>query len=68
MDNMKTIPTAILIHILCETKEQSMINMLAYELACRVYVPDNKIKTFDELLTDFGYRTEEKQKVKKLTK
>ena len=27
-----------------------------------------KIKTFEELLTDFGYRTEEKQKVKKLTK
>lgn len=68
MDNIKTIPTATLIHILCETKEQSMINMLAYELASRVYIPDNKIKTFEELLTDFGYKTEEKQKVKKLTK
>ena len=68
MDNIKVIPTTTIIHILCETKEQSMINMLAYELASRVYVPDNKIKTFDELLTDFGYRTEEKQKVKKLIK
>lgn len=68
MDNIKTIPTTTLIYVLYETKEQSMINMLAYELACRVYVPDNKIKTFEELLTDFGYRTEEKQKVKKLTK
>ena len=68
MDNIKVIPTTTIIHILCETKEQSMINMLAYELASRVYVPDNKIKTFDELLTDFGYRTEEEQKVKKLTK
>ena len=68
MDNIKTIPTVILIHILCETKEQSMINMVAYELACRIYVPDNKIKTFEELLTEFGYKTEEKQPVKKLTK
>lgn len=68
MDNIKTIPTVTLIHILCETKEQSMINMIAYELACRVYVPDNKIKTFEELLTEFGYKTEEKQPVKKLTK
>ena len=68
MDNIKTIPTITLIHILCEAKEQSMINMLSYELACRTYVPDNKIKTFEELLTDFGYKIEEKQPVKKLTK
>lgn len=64
MDNIKTIPTATLIHILCETKEQSMINMVAYELACRVYVPDNKIKTFEELLTEFGYKTEESSQSK----
>lgn len=68
MDNIKTILTATLIHILCETKEQSMINMVAYELAYRIYVPDNKMKTFEELLTEFGYKTEEKQPVKKLTK
>ena len=68
MDNIKTIPTTTLIYILCETKEQSMINMVAYELTCRTYVPDNKIKTFEELLTDFGYKTEEKQPVKKLTR
>ena len=56
MDNIKTIPTVTLVHI------------VAYELACRIYLPYNKMKTFEELLTEFGYKTEEKQPVKKLTK
>lgn len=67
MEDIRKIPTVQLIHILCETQDQGLINIIAYELACRVYVPDNKVKTFEELLTDFGYKKKEKP-VKKLIK
>ena len=60
MDNIKTTPTKNLIHILCETTDQNIINIIAYELACRIYVPDNNQGvTFEQLLNDFGYKTKE---------
>ena len=64
--DIKTTPTVILVHILSEATDQNIINKIAYELACRVYVPDNSQGiTFEQLLNDFGYKTEE-EKVKKL--
>ena len=64
--DIKTTPTVILVHILSEATDQNIINRIAYELACRVYVPDNSQGiTFEQLLNDFGYKTEE-EKVKKL--
>ena len=58
MDNIKTTPTKNLIHILCEATDQNIINIIAYELACRIYVPDNNQGvTFEQLLNDFGYKT-----------
>ena len=58
MDNIKTTPTKNLIHILCEATDQDIINVIAYELACRIYVPDNNQRvTFEQLLNDFGYKT-----------
>ena len=66
MDNIKTTPTVILVHILSEATDQNIINRIAYELACRVYVPDNSQGiTFEQLLNDFGYKTKE-EKIKKL--
>ena len=60
MDNIKTTPTKNLIHILCEATDQNIINIIAYELACRIYVPDNNQGvTFEQLLNDFGYKIKE---------
>ena len=59
---IKTTPTVTLFHILCEATDQTVINMIAYELACRVYVPDNSQQiTFEQLLNDFGYKTIKKE-------
>lgn len=58
MDNIKQTPTVNLVHILCEATDQDIINRVAYELACRIYVPDNNQGvTFEQLLNDFGYKT-----------
>ena len=65
-DDIRTTSTVNLVHILCETKDQAMINMVAYELAYRLYSPEYSQKTFEELLTEFGYKKEEKPPVKKL--
>ena len=65
--DIKTIPTAKLVHILCEVTDQDIINRIAYELACRIYVPNNSQgTTFEDLLTNFGYKIEEKENSKKL--
>ena len=42
-----------------KTQDQRLINMYAYELATRLYVP-NTGHTFEELLDGFGYRNIEK--------
>jgi hypothetical protein len=66
MDNIKQTPTVNLVHILCEATDQNIINIIAYELACRIYVPDNNQGvTFEQLLNDFGYKTK-KEDIKQL--
>ena len=36
-------------------QDQELINMLALEIAYRVYIPFNNEKTYEELLLDLGY-------------
>lgn len=65
--DIKTTPTKNLIHILCEATDQNIINIIAYELACRIYVPDNNQGvTFEQLLNDFGYKTIKEEDIKQL--
>lgn len=54
--NIKTLPTIDLVHILCQATDQGVINIIAYELACRIYVPSVSEKSFEEMLENFGYR------------
>ena len=41
-----------------KTQDQRLINMYAYELATRLFVPDTG-HTFEELLEGFGYKKTE---------
>jgi len=58
MEYRRTYTTIELYNLLNEAinknMEQHIINQLAFELVCRIYVPFSN-KTFDELLIDFGY-------------
>jgi len=56
---MKNIRTYELISLLTKAiseQNQQMVNMYAYELTTRLYVPDTGY-TFDEILEGFGYRS-----------
>lgn len=55
MKNKKTFELIELLTNSIKTQNQALINMYAFELACRLYVP-NKDTTFEELLEGFGYR------------
>ena len=54
MQELKTMSTVDLINLICNIKDQLLINKIAYELTCRIYVP-NQEKTFEEMLYSFGY-------------
>lgn len=41
-------------------KNQDSINMYAYELTTRVYVPNSEY-TFEDMLMNFGYKIKEKE-------
>lgn len=65
MDELRTIPTCIIIDELCKADKegnQKLINIYAYELAYRIYIPNDK-NTFEKILTDFGYKKIEKEKI-----
>lgn len=63
LEEFKTIPTVTLINMLCESEQQGnqeMVNICAYELASRIWVP-NEEKDFSKMLYEFGYeKIEEK--------
>ena len=65
IEKLKKIPTVELITVLnnaLDEDEQDIANIIAYELACRIYVP-NHTEPFEDLLYKLGYREiEEKQK------
>ena len=60
---LKTTPTCGLINLLSEAyknEEQGLVNIYAYELTTRIWVP-NEETSFTDMLKDFGYkRIEEK--------
>lgn len=65
MDELRTIPTCTLIDELCKADKegnQKLVNIYAYELAYRIYIPNDEI-TFEKILTDFGYKKIEEEKI-----
>ena len=65
LEELKKTPTVKLIdYIAAAEKEGSQywVNIFAYELATRVYVPGNSVSTFEELLEKFGYKIFDEQK------
>ena len=54
-----------------EADEQEIVNMLAREVASRIYVPGSRI-TFAQMMIDFGYKEivekQEQEKVKEKVK
>ena len=63
LKELKTTPTCVLINLLSEAyknEEQGLVNIYAYELTTRIWVP-NKETSFTDMLKEFGYkRIEEK--------
>ena len=67
--SIKTIPTNKLIDILdiaIQNEEQDLVNIIAYEIATRLWVPNDKI-TLEQMAADFGYKKEIEEE-KKLSK
>ena len=60
---LRTTPTCVLINLLSEAyknEEQGLVNIYAYELTTRIWVP-NEETSFTDMLKEFGYkRIEEK--------
>jgi len=68
LEELKTTPTKEIINYLIQAEErgdQSLTNIFAYELACRIYVP-NSSETFEEMLDKFGYKNISREKENKL--
>lgn len=64
MEELKEIPTIVLIHELSKADKednQQVVNICAFELARRIYVPNSKI-TFKSILDDLGYKKIDHQK------
>ena len=63
LKELKTTPTCVRINFLSEAyknEEQGLVNIYAYELAARIWVPNEKT-SFIDMLKEFGYkRIEEK--------
>ena len=53
-----------LIEAIDNAKDQSEINVIAYELTCRTYIPFSSI-TFEELLLRFGYKEANEKRLTK---
>lgn len=67
--NLREVPLFKLATILDEAyieSNQEKINTIAYEIACRLYVPENGEVTFEDLLQRFGYVKIEKNDEKVL--
>lgn len=64
LKELRTTPTYVLIDFLSEAYkngEQGLVNLYAYELATRIWIP-NKETSFIDMLKEFGYKKiEEKQ-------
>lgn len=61
--NIEKTPTIVLVNCLFTNDDQDTINMCAYELTRRLWVPNTEI-TFDQMLHNFGFRYIEQEEVK----
>ena len=67
IEELRTTPTKDLItywHEALQAENQSLVNIYAYELTCRIWVP-NPETTFENCLEAFGYQKIENKKTKK---
>ena len=67
--SIKTTPTNKLIDILdiaIQNEEQDLVNIIAYEIATRLWVPNDKI-TLEQIAISFGFK-EQEEKGKTLSK
>jgi hypothetical protein len=67
LNEIRTSPTTLLVNRLTEYADkgdQQAVNIVAYELAYRIYCPFNGQKTFEDVLTSLGYKQIEKDKPK----
>lgn len=58
LKELKTTPTCVLINSLSEAyenEEQGLVNIYAYELTTRIWVPNEEI-SFTDMLKEFGYK------------
>ena len=61
VNTLKTTPTVRLIDIITKAEQdgdQDLVNIIAWELAFRIYVP-NPEKSIGELAQEFGYKEPE---------
>ena len=61
--SIKTTPTNKLIDILdiaIQNEEQDLVNIIAYEIATRLWVPNDKI-TLEQMAIDFGFKEQEQE-------
>lgn len=64
LQEFETTPTVTLINNLCIAERegnQKMVNIYAYELACKIYVPNSE-KDFKTILYELGYTDLELEK------
>lgn len=54
IEELRTMPLNKLIELSYILTEQKQLNIVIYEMACRVYVPFGE-ESFEELLLKFGY-------------
>ena len=54
IEELRTMPLNKLVELLYILEDQKQINIIAYELTCRMYMPFGDV-TFEELLLKNGY-------------
>ena len=62
---LRTASLIDLMKLLQEVKDQDQINIIAFEITCRMYIPFSDV-SFDELLIQMGYRPKDKTRNKEL--
>lgn len=54
IEELRTAPLTKLIELSYTLEDQAMLNIVIFEMACRVYVPFGE-KSFDDVLLELGY-------------
>ena len=54
IEELRTAPLNKLIELSYTLESQDMLNIVYFEMACRIYVPFGE-KSFDEILLELGY-------------